>query len=153
MPLAHNMLTQTNWSHAPLHRIVEDALGTRAENHGRVAATGPALLLDPKGALAISMALHELLTNAIKYGALSNDTGMISVTWTVSDAPSDWFRLEWRETGGPAVAPPAHQGFRLAVDHPHSGIGPRWRGQARFSRQGVVCTIRAPVPAIRDAAL
>ena len=69
---------------------------------------GPAVLLPPKLALMMALVVHELATNAAKYGALSSSAGNLSIQWSLADARLD---LEWRESGGPAVAAPVHRGF------------------------------------------
>src|SRR4051794_5007095 len=74
----------------------------------RVAVDGPAVQLPPAVALYLSMGLHELVTNAVKYGALSNDVGRVALRWTHADGR---LRLSWEENGGPEVSPPARNGF------------------------------------------
>ncbi len=90
--------------------------------------------------LALSLAFHELATNAVKYGALSNDSGGISIDWRVAPK-SQQFELRWRESGGPAVTPPLRRGFgsRL-VEH---GLSQDIGGDVRlsFNGRGVSCSI------------
>lgn len=103
---AHNILTQTNWSSAAIQDIVEGALAPHLTGPGRVAVNGPHLELPPKQALALAIAVHELVTNAAKYGALSTD-GLVEVVWSqqlVENVPSFIFR--WTESGGPTVTEP-----------------------------------------------
>ena len=111
LALAHGMLTESSWRHASLPDIVADTLRTAAVSLSRLSLSGPPILLEPKAALAAAMALHELVTNAVKYGAFSNDAGRVSVTWAAAHEASSRFRLEWVETGGPPVAPPRRVGF------------------------------------------
>lgn len=109
---AHNMLTRSNWSHARLDELAREALGLSVAQHSRIELAGPPLLLDPKAALAVAMALHELATNAVKYGALSNDVGRVRLDWSTSDAGLPGrFVLAWVESGGPPVRPPSRRGF------------------------------------------
>ena len=77
----------------------------------RFRISGPPLRLQPRAAMALSMALHELATNARKYGVLSVPTGHVEVHWEVEPGPMPRFSLVWRERGGPPVAPPAVRGF------------------------------------------
>jgi PAS domain S-box-containing protein len=108
---AHNLLTQANWENASLEKLAELALDAKGANAKRVKLAGPSILLQPKEAVAIAMALHELSTNAMKYGALSNETGRISVTWDRTDDAEPQLELHWRESGGPVVRPPSRRGF------------------------------------------
>lgn len=105
---AHDLLTQENWQGASLHAVVDRAFAPFRTGPNRFSISGPALQLSPKQALALSIALHELATNASKYGALSNETGRVDVTWEISDGN---VALVWLECGGPAVAPPTRSGF------------------------------------------
>jgi len=110
---AHDLLTDRSWSGADFGAVVARALEPFAAT--RLKISGPPLDISPKHALALSMALHELATNAGKYGALSNATGSVEVRWDVGPAT---LRLSWTESGGPPVAPPARHGFgtRLLQD-------------------------------------
>ena len=81
---AHNLLTQANWESASLEQIVQDSLHVQGTIASRLAISGPRVLLPPKQALAITMALHELFTNAVKYGAFSDEMGRIDLEWQVS---------------------------------------------------------------------
>lgn len=105
---AHDLLTQENWQGASLHAVVDRAFAPFRSGVDRFASSGPALQLSPKQALAISIALHELATNAAKYGALSNETGRVDVSWDISDGD---VTLVWLESGGPAVVQPTRSGF------------------------------------------
>jgi two-component sensor histidine kinase len=101
---AHNVLTRENWEGASLPEVVHEA--TRAHDDPaapRIDAAGPDLRVGPRVALALSMALHELATNAAKYGALSTDAGAVQVRWERSGERS--LALTWRERGGPPVSP------------------------------------------------
>lgn len=103
---AHDLLTARAWTGADMKDVVMRVLDGFAPTQVEIA--GPALDVSPKHALALSLALHELATNAAKYGALSCADGRVSVRWHSSDGV---LHLEWRETGGPAVAPPTRKGF------------------------------------------
>jgi two-component sensor histidine kinase len=102
--------------------------------------------IGPRAAVALVMALHELATNAAKYGALSNTQGRVNVAWTVADgqAPPS-LRLQWREIGGPAVKPPDRQGFGSRLIR---GLSKDASAQAdlAFEPTGLVCTIELPLP-------
>jgi PAS domain S-box-containing protein len=106
MAQAHDLLTARAWTGADLTDIVKRAL--EAFSPAQVEFSGPAVDVSSKHALALSLALHELATNATKYGALSRPEGCVRVHWRVEDGK---FRLDWQESGGPAVAPPKQKGF------------------------------------------
>jgi two-component sensor histidine kinase len=110
---AHDLLTARSWSGADIALVVGRAVAPFTAD--RFDIDGPSLDLSPKQTLALSLALHELATNAVKHGALSGTEGRVSLTWSAGDGA---LRLAWRETGGPAVAPPTRRGFgtRLLVD-------------------------------------
>ncbi len=111
---AHNILTEESWSGANLQDVVRQAVKPFEREDARLfAISGPDLRVSPKVALALSLGLHELCTNALKYGALTRETGRISIAWSVTDGRIE---LRWRETGGPAPGPsvgPAGFGTRL----------------------------------------
>jgi PAS domain S-box-containing protein len=111
---AHNVLTDENWDGADLHTMVESALEA-FDPAGRKAieVEGPKLRVGPHAALSIALALHELATNAVKYGALSNEGGGVKVSWslTPSDGEDESFELLWEEKDGPPVSVPSTRGF------------------------------------------
>jgi PAS domain S-box-containing protein len=108
---AHDLLTLEGWLGVSLGDVVERAVAPFRAANERVAVDGPPVRLQPKQALAISMALHELGTNALKYGALSNDAGQVRVAWRTAPDDADALELVWTERGGPPVLPPARKGF------------------------------------------
>ncbi|MGV8930447.1 MAG: sensor histidine kinase [Brevundimonas sp.] len=108
---AQDLLTQTTLTGARMADVVADAFRPHGRE-GQVTASGPDVDLSPRCALALSLALHELTTNAIKYGSLSADGGRIDVVWTVTPGPgTSVFVLSWTESGGPPVVPPTRTGF------------------------------------------
>jgi PAS domain S-box-containing protein len=109
---AHTLLTVGNWGTTSLHLIVEGLLGPYAQPHeGQLTIDGPPTMLRPKAALAISMILHELITNATKYGALSRAEGRIFVEWSVTSTVPAQVQLTWRETGMTGLTRPRRTGF------------------------------------------
>jgi PAS domain S-box-containing protein len=143
---AHNLLTEENWVGASLERVVKDATEHLAGDSARFDIAGEPLRLAPRAALALAMALHELGTNAAKYGALSVEGGRVSIAWTAED---DRLRLEWRESGGPPVEPPTRRGFgsRLIERGLEADLG--GRAALRFDPAGLRCEIEASLVAIR----
>lgn len=142
---AHNLLTQSNWEAASLQDLAADALQAASENGRRITLRGPRILLQPREALAVAMALHELYTNAVKYGALSNDTGRITLEWTRSEGSPARLKLIWREEGGPPVAPPRRRGFGSRLVE--RTLAQDLDGEVRleFRPEGLVCSIDAPL--------
>jgi PAS domain S-box-containing protein len=143
---AHNLLTEENWGGASLERVVRDATEHLAGESGRFDIEGKPLRLAPRAALALAMALHELATNAAKYGALSVEGGRVAIAWTLD---GDRLRLDWRERGGPPVAPPERRGFgsRLIERGLESDLG--GAAELRFEPEGLSCRIEASVAAIQ----
>jgi two-component sensor histidine kinase len=142
---AHNLLTEENWGGASLERVVEDST-RHLGGSGRFDMEGGPLRLAPRAALALAMALHELGTNAAKYGALSAEAGRVAIAWTVDE---DRLRLEWRESGGPPVEPPKRRGFGSRLIE--RGLDADLGGSAalRFEPEGLRCEIEASLAAIR----
>ena len=109
---ATDVLTNASWRAADLRDLMERTLAPHGELGRRIVLDGPRVMLQPQVAVAMALALHELATNAAKYGALSNDTGRVDVSWRVDGTgPEAAFRLDWREEGGPPVAAPTRRGF------------------------------------------
>lgn len=109
LAVAHDLLTRERWDSAPLARLAADALRADGARGARVALSGPEVLLPPKQAVAVTLALHELFTNALKYGALSNEEGRVALEWQWTG--DEGLRLAWTEAGGPPVSPPKRRGF------------------------------------------
>ena len=110
---AHDLLTSDNWDQAPLRGVVAHALKPFQGRHdGRFIVRGPQVALSARTSLMLTLCLHELATNAAKYGALSNDTGRVHIAWEPMDnGQQPRIRLAWCETGGPAVTAPTRKGF------------------------------------------
>jgi PAS domain S-box-containing protein len=146
---AHDILTQENWAGADLREIAERAVGAFAPKE-RVHIDGSDIRLAPAAALAISMALHELATNAVKYGALS-EKGKVDVTWQVENQGEPWLSVLWEESGGPPVVEPSRRGFgtRLIT----RGLATQLGGQAdiRYESKGIICRIRAPLKKLTES--
>ena len=142
---AHDVLTAENWQTAQLREIVAGALEPFGQGE-RIALSGPEARLSPKQALALSMALHELATNAVKYGALRGEGGRVRVAWSLApdDQPRE-LRIAWSEHDGPPVTPPARRGFgsRMIERHLADELG----GEVRldYLPTGVVCAMTSPL--------
>ncbi|MDB5644811.1 HWE histidine kinase domain-containing protein [Methylobacterium sp.] len=145
----HNVLTRESWDGAELGNVVADAIAPLDATEGqrsRFIVSGPALRLPPRLALSIAMALHELGTNAVKYGALSQEGGTVAITWTISREPETRLLLRWAEAGGPPVAPPTRTGFGSRLIERSLARELDGEVQLHFAAAGVICTIEAPVP-------
>jgi two-component system CheB/CheR fusion protein len=143
----HNLLANDAWNGVDLREIVLAELAPyRRDGSSRTTLAGAALTLEPKAALALSMALHELATNAGKYGALSEPQGRVAVEWDtrVVDGQA-WLRLQWTERGGPAVTPPTRRGFGTRLIN--EGLAFELGGEVTlaFEPEGVTCRIDVPL--------
>jgi two-component sensor histidine kinase len=145
---AHDRLTRNEWLGVRLSEIVEEELGVHRTPDRQLVAEGPPLVLPPKASLSLSLALHELATNAAKYGALSVREGAVAVTWEVEqDEVGPVLRLAWCEKGGPAVSPPQAFGFGtrlLRVTAAELGGDTN----ADFAPTGLVWTLRFPLKGV-----
>jgi two-component sensor histidine kinase len=110
---SHDLLTRKNWQHADLSEVAEAAMAPLREERGhRFAISGAPVSLPPTTAVPMAMILHEFCTNALKYGALSNETGRVTISWTTrADPRGIAISLIWSESGGPVVQPPEEEGF------------------------------------------
>jgi PAS domain S-box-containing protein len=138
---AHSMLSATTWERAGLRALIADQVAIGAVSEDRLALDGPEVDLPPELALRFSLIFHELATNAHKYGALSNGTGIVRLAWTLTDGQ---LALEWSEHGGPPVAPPERRGFgSTLIEHSMAGDGARIT--AHFASEGVRWTMTLPL--------
>lgn len=116
-----DLLVRRAWSAIPVMEMVETQLRSLGESRSQVVCTGPQISLSPGAAEALAMAIHEMGTNALKYGALSVHEGRVDIAWSAEGTGEEGrFRMSWTESGGPSVAPPARQGFgtRIIIDVP-----------------------------------
>jgi PAS domain S-box-containing protein len=152
---SNDLLTEANWSGAWLDELVRRQLAPFVEIPGsRIAIGGPPVALTADATQAIGLALHELTTNAVKYGALSSPVGQINIAWRIQrdgDAPS--LRLGWVETGGPPTAEPRKKGFgqvviKQMVEQSLSGAV-----TIDYAPTGVNWTLTAPLSTVLDARL
>jgi PAS domain S-box-containing protein len=138
---AHDLLTQNNWDTISVGEAVQRALRPfLARSHERISIAGPDARLSANKALLIAMALHELGTNAVKYGALSNDTGRVEIEWDIESNGESRLKLAWREMDGPPVAPPERAGFGSRMLE-RALRGERGEARITFDPQGVRCDL------------
>jgi two-component sensor histidine kinase len=113
---------------------------------------GPDTRMPPRMALALAMALQELATNAIKYGALSRPEGIVDLSWLLDQSVSPQrLLLRWEESGGPPVRPPSHKGFGTRLIERSLASDLNANVQIMFEPGGLVCTIDARIPRPEDA--
>ncbi|HWX08010.1 MAG TPA: sensor histidine kinase, partial [Bradyrhizobium sp.] len=145
---AHNLLSSEKWQGSDLHDVIDRVLQPYlVSNPERVRRFGPRVPLTPRLAVVLSMILHEIATNAAKYGALSNDTGTVALDWEVITESGPKLRLVWTEAGGPHVTAPVQRGFgsRLIERSARDQLG----GDATvdFLPRGVVYTVTCSLDA------
>ncbi|MGE7418825.1 sensor histidine kinase [Methylobacterium tarhaniae] len=154
MSQTHNVLTANHWEGAGLRGILSAELEPYAAGRAdRIRLDGPPVSLTPAVALPLGMAIHELATNAAKYGALSVETGQVAVEWRVAwQAGSETLSLRWRESGGPAVVPPARTGFGTRLIR--TSLERELAGEVRldYAAGGLACLIAVPLAARTQAA-
>ena len=150
---AHDTLTDENWESVSLRDVVQRALEPFRTNTDRLLVDGPEVRLSPKQGLAMAMALHELATNAAKYGAISNHTGQVKIEWSIAAVNgSGEIKLVWTESGGPPVIAPKRRGFgsRLIEKGLIHDLG--GAANIEFRPEGVVAIIKTALQTATEAA-
>ena len=142
---AHDLITTAGWA-GSLEDLVRTALAPFLAG-GRIAIEGPLVRLDDAQAVPFALALHELATNAAKYGALSGSAGRVAISWRLSAQAPGALAFEWRETGGPRVSLPTRRGFGSRMIE--RSLAGELKGHAAldFRPEGLVCQIQAQLPA------
>ncbi len=151
---AHDILTAQNWEGATLSTTVERAMEPFSEQD-RMTWGGPHVWLSPKQTLAFSLGLHELATNASKYGALSGDVGQVTITWAMQNEVEGrrMVELVWEESGGPVVERPAETGFGMRLIERSLSRDLGGDVDLDFNAEGVRAVLRSPVEPARSRAL
>jgi PAS domain S-box-containing protein len=145
---AHEILTGSSWTEAPVADVVEGALAVHRDAAGtRIRAGGPNVLLAAGPALSLTLALHELATNAAKYGALSNESGVVDLRWhVVHEGEQPRFCLTWSEHGGPQIlSPPARRGFGSRLIERSFAAEAGGEVRMTYAPSGFVCHLEAPL--------
>lgn len=148
---AHNVLTRESWDGADLRTLVETAIHPfQGPGPDAFQLSGPDMRVGPYAAISISLALHELATNAVKYGALSTPAGRVRIGWSVG--AGQVFRLEWIETGGPVVTPSDRRGFgsRLILQVLPDQL--QGAAELEYRPAGIAFRLTASVDAVSDQA-
>lgn len=147
---AHDMLTNTHWEYTSLDQVISATMAAAGVDADRVTAHGDhAIILGPEQAVSMSMALHELATNALKYGALSTATGRISITWTVRE-DDQAYGIVWQESGGPSVTEPDRAGFGTTMVC--RALANELQGDVNlvYAPEGVTCRVSGPLSALQQ---
>ena len=145
MAKTHSLLSLSHWTGASLDGLVRGELAAYAA-HGNITVDGPAVVLKPDAAQSVTTVLHELATNAAKYGALSNRTGRVAVRWRNAEpgTPEPALTIEWEENGGPTVVPPERQGYGTSVIRTQIPSELKGKVDLDFVQSGVRCRIGLP---------
>ena len=150
---AHDVLIASSWASAPMSVVVDGALGPYRTGEGRIHTRGPAVDLSAKQALSLSLALHELATNATKYGALSIPGGTVEVTWDLTHFGAiAKLRFAWRENGGPPVSTPSRRGFGSRLIESTLSSDFRTSVKVDYLPEGVVCSFETGLSELAEAA-
>jgi len=144
---AHDTLTRESWQSATLADIVSDTIKPHAGGPNRFRVEGPDIRLTPTAALAVSMAVNELGTNAAKYGALCSESGHVAISWRIEGEGDDRrLLLLWKESGGPPVVPPTRRGFGSRLIERALASELDAEVSVSYDTSGLVCMINAPLP-------
>ncbi len=148
---AHDVLLQNSWTKAGLRSLVESTArlhASGAAGETRLFIDGPDVTLAPQAALSFAMVLHELGTNAVKYGALSTPVGHVEVRWSVTDG--EQLHLSWSEHDGPPVQKPSRQGFGSRLIQRSLAADLQAMVEHAYLPEGVVLTLQAPLAALQE---
>jgi PAS domain S-box-containing protein len=147
---AHSLLTEASLQGAELMELVRDQVELGGVDDERISYSGPRLVLDAQATVHLGLVLHELATNARKYGALSSPNGRLSIDWEMQTNGGRQLLLEWKERGGPKVSAPTGHGFGTTlIEQTMRGHG--GEASVSYGADGVSCRIRLPLPAQEQA--
>jgi PAS domain S-box-containing protein len=149
---AHSVLTSSSWTSASMASVVEGALAPHRSGERRIHVRGPEVQLTPKQALSLALSIHELATNATKYGALSAPAGTIDVTWDCCTSDQNRkLNFEWREHGGPLVMPPTRRGFGSRLIEATLSADFGGTTKIDYRADGLLCTFETMLPTITES--
>lgn len=146
---ANNLITTRTWQSAPMRLVIESALRPHLSSADRVSISGEHIELTAKQSLSIALSIHELATNATKYGALSESNGKVDIEWLLDEDAKNGdkaFKLVWRETGGPEVAEPLSQGFGSRLVSRVLSADFNGTVTVDYLPGGIICRMEAPNP-------
>ncbi len=146
MAKAHSLLCESRWEGVFLDQLLREELGPYEGRESGVTLGGPSVFLTPRCALSLSLAIHELATNAVKYGAFAKPGGGVAVSWTLGTSRD--LDLQWRETNGPPVVKPTRTGFGSALIQRALAIETGGRALIQYPQAGLCCDIWLPAASI-----
>jgi light-regulated signal transduction histidine kinase (bacteriophytochrome)/CheY-like chemotaxis protein len=146
MAKAHSLLSQSRWEGVSIDRLLREELSPYANGHAGVVLSGKDVLLTPKSALSLSLAIHELATNAAKFGSLTMPAGRVLVNWALTS--DDNIVLSWHEKGGPPVSMPNRRGFGSTLIERALAMETGGKATIAYPPAGVICEIFLPASSI-----
>ncbi|MBC8067415.1 MAG: GAF domain-containing protein [Deltaproteobacteria bacterium] len=149
MAKAHSLLSQSRWEGVSINSLLMEELSPYDRGNASFEIAGPDLVLTSKSALALSLAIHELSTNAAKYGAFSSPAGRVAIRWTLTDAGG--LGLSWTESGGPAVTEPTRRGFGSTLIERALAMETDGQATLRYLPGGLVCDVALPPASLATA--
>jgi CheY-like chemotaxis protein len=151
MSRAHTLVRRVSWGGADLHALVSEAVAAfQSGARTNIEVRGDAIFVVPELTQSLALIIHELATNAIKYGALSTPEGSVTIAWSKVDGASDRLRFEWHERGGPPTSPPSQEGFGLTVlNAAAQDLGAK--ATCDFKASGLVYTLEGPFQMTQSA--
>lgn len=148
MAKAHDVLRNQDWQRGSIRQVVTQALSLH-EGRGQIRASGKDMALGSKAVLSLSLLLHELATNATKYGALSTPEGKVTLDWRIErEGDEDMVTIDWREEGGPPVTPPKGKGFGSRLIG--MGLAGNRAVEMHYAPEGLQVTFRAPLRVVQE---
>jgi light-regulated signal transduction histidine kinase (bacteriophytochrome) len=146
MAKSHSLLSQSRWEGVSIDRLLHEELDAYTTERTKVELSGVHVMLTPKSALSLSLAIHELATNAAKFGAFSRPLGRVAVRWDLTT--NGGIELSWSEIDGPLVAPPKHVGFGTTLIERALAMETGGQATLHYHRTGVVCEVFLPSTSI-----
>jgi light-regulated signal transduction histidine kinase (bacteriophytochrome)/CheY-like chemotaxis protein len=146
MAKAHSLLSQSRWEGVSINSLLMEELAPYIRDNAAFEIAGPDIVLTSKSALALSLAIHELCTNAAKYGALASPGGRVAIRWTLTERGG--LDLSWTESGGPEVRAPTRRGFGSTLIERALAMETEGEAVLRYLPSGVVCDVALPPASI-----
>ena len=150
MAKAHSLLSESRWEGVSILRLMHEELDPYTKGENFITLRGPEIVLTPKSALSLSLAIHELATNASKFGALRVASGRVTVEWSRSG--DGGIHLAWREADGPTVIPPNRRGFGSTLIERALGMETGGHADIEYLPTGVVCQVSLPASSVSMSA-
>jgi CheY-like chemotaxis protein len=146
MAKSHSLLSQSRWEGISIDKLLHEELDPYAQEGSGISLSGPEIMLTPKSALSLSLAIHELATNAAKFGAFSLPSGHVGASWRLTADGGVY--LSWREAGGPPVKSPARKGFGSTLIERALAMETGGRAELHYNPDGVACDVILPAASV-----